>query len=63
LDNALGGHDSKTLLVCMMGNTSLMVAQELAKKGMVSESLNGGINALSQGKGKHISELIQIARE
>ncbi|HYL65811.1 MAG TPA: pyridoxal-phosphate dependent enzyme [Nitrosopumilaceae archaeon] len=63
LDSALGGHDSKTLLVCMMGNTSLMVAQELAKKGMVSESLNGGINALSQGKGKHISELIQIARE
>ena len=63
LDSALGGHDSKTLLVCMMGNTSLMVAQELAKKGMISESLNGGINALSQGKGKHISELIQIARE
>jgi len=63
LDSALGGHDSKTLLVCMMGNTSLMVAQELAKKEMVSESLNGGINALSQGKGKHISELIQIDRE
>jgi len=63
LDNALGGHDSKTLLVCMMGNTSLMVAQALAKKGMVSESLNGGINALSQGKGKNIAELIQIARE
>ncbi|VVC06222.1 Pyridoxal-phosphate dependent enzyme [uncultured archaeon] len=63
LDSALGGHDSKTLLVCMMGSTSLMVAQELAKKGMVSESLNGGINALSQGKGKHISEFIQIARE
>jgi len=63
LDNALGGHDSKTLLVCMMGNTSLMVAQALAKKGMVSESLNGGINALSQSKGKNIAELIQIARE
>jgi cysteine synthase A len=63
LDSALGGHDSKTLLVCMMGNTSLMVAQELAKKGMVSESLNGGINALSQGKGKQISELVQIATE
>ena len=63
LDSALGGHDSKTLLVCMMGNTSLMVAKELAKKGMVSESLNGGINALSQGKGKNIAELIQIARE
>ena len=63
LDSALGGADSKTLLVCMMGNTSLMVAQALARKGMVSESLNGGINALSQGKGKQISELIQIARE
>ena len=63
LDSALGGADSKTLLVCMMGNTSLMVAQALARKGMVSESLNGGINALSQGKGIHISQLVQVARE
>ena len=63
LDDALGGADSKTLLVCMMGNTSLMVAQALARKGMVSESLNGGINALSQGRPVHISQLVQVATE
>ena len=63
LDDALGGADSKTLLVCMMGNTSLMVAQALARKGIVSESLNGGINALSQGKPVHISQLVQVATE
>ena len=63
LDKALGGADGKSLLVCMMGNTSLMVAQVLAKKGIAAESLNGGINALSQGKGKQILELVKFATE
>ena len=63
LDSALGGADGKSLLVCMMGNTSLMVARVLAGKGIVAESLNGGINALSQGKGKQISELVRLATE
>jgi cysteine synthase A len=63
LDAALGGTDGKTLLVCMMGNTSLMVAKVLAGKGIVSESLNGGINTLAQGKGKQISQLVRIATE
>ena len=63
IDEAIGGPNSKPLLVCMMGNTSLMAAQVLAGKGIVAESLNGGINALSQGKGKHISELIRLATE
>ena len=63
LDKALGGAGGKALLVCMMGNTSLMAAQVLAGKGFVAESLNGGINALSQGKGKHISELVRFATE
>jgi rhodanese-related sulfurtransferase len=63
LDKALGGADGKSLLVCMMGNTSLMVAQVLARKGLAAESLNGGINALSQGKGKQISELVRLATE
>ena len=63
LDTALGGADGKSLLVCMMGNTSLMVAQVLARKGITAESLNGGINALSQGKGKQISQLVQVATE
>jgi cysteine synthase len=63
LDDALGKADGKTLLVCMMGNTSLMVAKVLAGKGRASESLTGGISALSQGKGKQISELVRMATE
>ena len=63
LDSALGGADGKSLLVCMMGNTSLMVARVLAGKGIAAESLNGGINALSQGKGKQISQLVRLATE
>jgi cysteine synthase/rhodanese-related sulfurtransferase len=63
MDKAVGGTDGKSLLVCMMGNTSLMVAQILAKKGIAAESLNGGIQALSQGKGKPIYELVQMATE
>src|SRR5688500_18635431 len=48
LDNALGGGDNgKALLVCMMGNTSLRVAEVLSEKGIVAESLTGGISALS----------------
>ncbi|HEX2013584.1 MAG TPA: cysteine synthase, partial [Nitrososphaera sp.] len=63
LDTALGGADAKPLLVCMMGNTSLRVAQVLAEKGIVAESLIGGISALSQEKGRQISELVRIATE
>ena len=63
LDTALGGTDGKSLLVCMMGNTSLMVAQVLAGKGIAAESLTGGISALSQEKGKQISELVRLATE
>jgi cysteine synthase len=63
LDKALGGPDAKPLLVCMMGNTSLRVAQVLGQKGIVAESLNGGISALSQAKGKQIPELVRMASE
>ena len=63
LDKALGGANGKSLLVCMMGNTSLRVAEVLAGKGIIAESLNGGISTLSQEKGKQISELVQIATE
>jgi cysteine synthase/rhodanese-related sulfurtransferase len=67
LDNVLVGEEGKdsgkSLLVCMMGNTSLRVAQVLAEKGIVAESLTGGISALSQEKGKPISELVRVATE
>jgi cysteine synthase/rhodanese-related sulfurtransferase len=63
LDKALGGADGKSLLVCMMGNTSLRVAQVLAKKGVVAQSLTGGITSLPQTKGKQITEFVRIATE
>jgi cysteine synthase len=63
MDKALGGDNAKPLLVCMAGNTSLRVAQVLAQKGVVAESLTGGISTLSQGKGKQISELVRMATE
>ena len=63
LDEALGGNTAKPLLICMMGNTSLRVAQVLAQKDIVAESLIGGISTLSQGKGKQISELVRMATE
>jgi cysteine synthase/rhodanese-related sulfurtransferase len=62
MEAALGG-DGKALLVCMMGNTSLMAAKVLAGKGIVAQSLTGGISALSQEKGKPISELVRMATE
>jgi cysteine synthase/rhodanese-related sulfurtransferase len=67
LDNALGDSDGengkKSLLVCMMGNTSLRAAQVLGEKGIVAQSLSGGISALSQEKDKPISELVRMATE
>src|SRR6185436_4091614 len=63
LDKALGGNNARPLLVCMMGNTSLRVAQVLGEKGIVAESLTGGISAISQGKGKQISELVRMATD
>jgi rhodanese-related sulfurtransferase len=63
LENALEGSHGKSLLVCMAGNTSLMAVKVLAGKGIVTQSLTGGISALSQGKGKQLSELIRVATE
>ena len=62
LNKALEG-SRKSLLVCMAGNTSLMAVRVFADKGIASESLSGGISALSQGKGKQIPELIRVATE
>jgi cysteine synthase len=63
LGKSLGAPGEKSLLVCMMGNTSLMAAGVLARKGIEAESLTGGINELSQGKGKQIAELVRLATE
>ena len=62
LNKALEG-THKSLLVCMAGYTSLNAVKVLANKGIATESLTGGIQALSQGKGKQIPELIRLATE
>jgi hypothetical protein len=40
-----------------------MVVKVLASKGIVTESLIGGITALPQGKGRQLSELIRETTE
>ena len=62
LNKALEG-THKSLLVCMAGYTSMNAVKVLANKGIATESLTGGIQALSQGKGKQIPELIKVATE
>jgi rhodanese-related sulfurtransferase len=63
LNKELDGSKGKSLLVCMAGNTSLMTSQVLASKGIVTQSLNGGITNLPEGRGKSPGEYIQIAKE
>ncbi len=53
----------KLLLVCMVGNTSLRIAQLLAKKGIDAESLTGGIMGVPEAGAKHPSEIVQLASE
>jgi rhodanese-related sulfurtransferase len=62
LNKALEG-SHKSLVICMAGYTSLNAVQVFGKKGIVTESLTGGISGLSQGKGKQIAELIKVATE
>jgi len=63
LSKDLDGTKGKSLLICMAGNTSLMTAQVLANKGIVTESLNGGITNLPEGLGKNPGEFIKTATE
>jgi rhodanese-related sulfurtransferase len=63
LSEALQGSKGKSLLVCMAGNTSLMAVKVLAGKGIVTESLAGGISELPQAKDRPIPELIRVATE
>jgi rhodanese-related sulfurtransferase len=63
LSKDLDGSKGKSLLICMAGNTSLMTAQVLASKGIVTESLNGGITNLPEGRSKNPGEFIKAATE
>ncbi|MDE1725162.1 MAG: pyridoxal-phosphate dependent enzyme [Thaumarchaeota archaeon] len=62
INKALEG-THKSLLVCMAGYTSLNAVKVLGSKGITTESLTGGISAISQGKGKQMGELIRVATE
>lgn len=63
LNKELNGSKGKSLLVCMAGNTSLMAVNVLANKGVVTESLTGGITNLPEGRGKNPGEYIKAATE
>ena len=54
--------DRPLLVVCMAGNTSLMLAKVLERQGVAAESLVGGITGLPATRGKQPFELVQIAR-
>jgi len=63
LSGELKGTKGKSLLVCMAGNTSLMAVNILASKGIVTQSLSGGITNLPEGKGRNLGELIKVSTE
>jgi hypothetical protein len=63
LSKDLQGSKGKSLLVCMAGNTSLMATKILAGKGIVTQSLNGGISELPEAKSKSPGEFIKVATE
>jgi cysteine synthase len=52
--------DRPVLVVCMAGNTSLMLAKVLQRKGVAAESLIGGITGLPASRGKQPLELVQV---
>jgi cysteine synthase len=63
IKNVLPKDNGKVLFVCMAGATSLRVAQILASKGTLGQSLTGGIMSLSERSNKQPSDLVQMARE
>jgi cysteine synthase A len=54
--------DRPVLVVCMAGNTSLMLAKVLERKGVAAESLVGGITGLPASRGRQPFDLVQVAR-
>ncbi len=61
-EKSLPGDNGKILLVCMVGGTSLRVAQLLSSKGIEGQSLTGGIMGLSATTGKQPLQLVRPAR-
>jgi cysteine synthase/rhodanese-related sulfurtransferase len=50
------------LVVCMAGNTSLMLARVLERRGVAAESLVGGITGLPDSRGRRPFDLVEMAR-
>ena len=63
MSESLKGTKGKCLLVCMAGNTSLMATKVLAEKGIIVESLSGGITGLPEGMMRNPGELVRVATE
>jgi len=53
--------DRPVLVVCMAGNTSLMLAKVLQRRGVAAESLIGGITGLPASRGRQPLDLVQEA--
>ncbi|MBI3841156.1 MAG: hypothetical protein HY297_04280 [Thaumarchaeota archaeon] len=50
------------LLVCMAGNTSLLLSRVLSKQGIEAQSLVGGITGIPASRSKQPFELVQVSR-
>ena len=61
-ESLLPKDDRPLLVVCIAGNTSLMLARVLERRGVAAESLIGGITGLPASRGKQPLELVQVAR-
>jgi len=61
-ESLLPKDDRPILVICMAGNTSLMMAKVLERRGVAAESLVGGITGLPASRGKQPSELVEIAK-
>lgn len=57
-EELLPADDKPVLVVCIAGSTSLMLANELAKRGVAAESLIGGITGLPGSNGGQPLDLL-----
>ena len=53
--------DKPMLVICIAGNTSLMLAKVLERRGVAAESLVGGILGLPASRGKQPLDLVRMA--
>jgi cysteine synthase len=61
-ENLLPRDGRPLLVVCMAGNTSLMLAKVLERRGVAAESLVGGITGLPGARERQPFELVRLAR-